>query len=76
MCKYIEMLSIQMKEDMTKLQEKKIFSTLNLVVNLMLVYLVLHSLSKKRDFETIPTSIDIMNIQYGINKGFGYIERS
>ena len=61
---------------MTKLQEKKIFSTLNLVVNLMLVYLVLHSLCKKRDFETIPTSIDIMNTQYGINKGFGYIERS
>ena len=46
LCTYIEMFSIQNKEDMTKVQVKKYFS-LNLVVNLMLIYLLLQSLCGK-----------------------------
>ena len=42
----------------------------------MLIYMALQYLYSKHEFETIFTSNDVINIQYGIGKGFGYRERA
>ena len=70
LCTYIEMLPI--KKDRTKLQvNKNIFNfELSIKPNVD-IYGIVVSMWEKHEFETIFTSNDVMNIQDGIDKGFG-----
>ena len=63
---------------MTKVQvNKNIFHFKLSSKTKILIYLVLQYLfGGKHDFETILTSNGVMNIQYGIGKGFGSRERA
>ena len=63
------------KEDMKKVQEKKIYFEMSSKPNVDIVVIAV-SMWKIYEFETIFTSNDFMNIQFGIDKGFGYRERA
>ena len=72
MCIDTEMLSIQDKEDITKVQVNKNIFYFGLIStpNVDIIGITV-SMCKYHDFENIFTSNDIMNIQDAIRKVFG-----
>ena len=74
-CTDTEMLSIKKIYDKST-SEKKNYSTLNLVVNQLLIYLVLHYLCGENiTLKLSSLLVDAINIQYGICGWFGSRER-
>ena len=72
LCTEAEMLLIQNKEDMKKVQVNKHILYFELSSKPSVEILgVKVSMLKQHDFETIFTYNDVMNIQYDIGKGFG-----
>ena len=69
------MLFIQKEENMTKVQLNNSFFYYELTstTNSYIIGITV-SIWKQHNFETIFTFNDVLNIQYDIGNGFGYIE--